>query len=350
MRRPPQCAFSLVELLVVIAIVGLLLAMLVPAGSDAWQVALMTQCRSNLLHIWQAQHLWGTEHDSGQLAVGSGWKVALAPYVEDLESVFQCPCAPPRKGTLILSMDEIRLEMYRRSSDEFLGTAVIDGSKGVEVTKMGEDLWHIGIEDRWFMSGAEHGWHGGYDDIRFLVRCVAGVPVELTVLGGDKGIGMSYEVFRYDLYVNNDLVLRDFVSHENHTIPLGELAAACDYGMSKGVFEAEGEAVTVIDPKRFLILDYPQPVADYNQDGTEDEWDAFFILDPDYWMSRHGATLNEGETWRHYQSLRHFGRANVLFCDGHVEALAPSIDAAPEELAADRYLDETSPLWHPGGR
>ena len=46
-------AFTLVELLVVIVILGLLLALLVPAGQQAWAAARNTICRNNLFHIYQ---------------------------------------------------------------------------------------------------------------------------------------------------------------------------------------------------------------------------------------------------------------------------------------------------------
>ncbi len=46
-------AFTLVELLVVIVILGLLLAILAPAGQQVWAVARNTICRNNLYHIYQ---------------------------------------------------------------------------------------------------------------------------------------------------------------------------------------------------------------------------------------------------------------------------------------------------------
>jgi prepilin-type N-terminal cleavage/methylation domain-containing protein/prepilin-type processing-associated H-X9-DG protein len=54
MARSRRKAFTLVELLVVIVILGLLLALLVPAGQQVWAVARITICRNNLFHIYQA--------------------------------------------------------------------------------------------------------------------------------------------------------------------------------------------------------------------------------------------------------------------------------------------------------
>jgi len=107
----------------------------------------------------------------------------------------------------------------------------------------------------------------------------------------------------------------------------------CDYGLSKGTYEAVGGPVSITDPKWILVLDYPKAIADYNQSGYDDSWDKYFILDEREWMDAYGAELREGESWRDYQALRHFGMANVLFCDGHIELLRPE------------DLWETTPLW-----
>jgi len=50
------------------------------------------------------------------------------------------------------------------------------------------------------------------------------------------------------------------------------------------------------------------------------------------------------------QALRHFGRANVLFMDGHVESLGPAQTASPEELEQGKFLDEISLRWRSSGR
>jgi len=111
-----------------------------------------------------------------------------------------------------------------------------------------------------------------------------------------------------------------------------------DYALSRGTFDSGQRTVTNVDPKLFFILDYAysKPLADYNQDGTEDEWDKYFIRDIDQWLSDYAAT--SGTIWQRFQALRHFGKANVLFCDGHVDTLGW------EEL---HY---TNPLWRYQGR
>ena len=128
-------------------------------------------------------------------------------------------------------------------------------------------------------------------------------------------------------------------------VPSADLLAA-DYGMSRGVYETPTSKSMRIDPRLIFILDYPKEVADYS--CTPDEWPKFFIKDPAEWEKTYGKAAAEwGYSWRTYQSLRHFGKANVLFCDGRVETVG--VDrygtATPNDVLSGRYLDETNPLW-----
>jgi prepilin-type processing-associated H-X9-DG protein len=121
-----------------------------------------------------------------------------------------------------------------------------------------------------------------------------------------------------------------------------------NYGMSLGVYRAGGRVVDRIDSKLFLILDFPKRIVNftgYASGGKDDEspfQDKYFITDPDQWVRDYG---QQGEDWRTYQSLRHFGRANVLFCDGHVESLGLRVDADDAERGQDAFLDYTSSRW-----
>jgi prepilin-type N-terminal cleavage/methylation domain-containing protein/prepilin-type processing-associated H-X9-DG protein len=115
-----------------------------------------------------------------------------------------------------------------------------------------------------------------------------------------------------------------------------------NYGISRGAYQNNnGQEVVKPDPRAFFILDYPRPVADYTGIGGPVAdgpfWQNIFIspAPPDTWDPPPGM---EGRTWQCVQALRHFGKANVLFCDGHIAALGP------EEL------DVTNPGWRYGGR
>jgi prepilin-type processing-associated H-X9-DG protein len=123
-------------------------------------------------------------------------------------------------------------------------------------------------------------------------------------------------------------------------------AQTSDYGMSRGVYETPTSKSMRIDPRLIFILDYPKEVADYSY--NTDDWPQFFIKDPAEWEKTYGkAASTWGYTWLTFQSLRHFGKANVLFCDGSVETVGTDAygTATPNEVLSGRYLDETNPLW-----
>jgi prepilin-type processing-associated H-X9-DG protein len=109
---------------------------------------------------------------------------------------------------------------------------------------------------------------------------------------------------------------------ENDSYASAFLVVLSDYGLSKGSYAGTSVAMHNVDPKLFLILDYPVPLANYTGDDDDQsgKWDKYFVENPEKWQQDWGGS---GEDWRQYQSLRHFGMANVLFCDGHVELLSP---------------------------
>jgi prepilin-type processing-associated H-X9-DG protein len=47
-----------------------------------------------------------------------------------------------------------------------------------------------------------------------------------------------------------------------------------------------------------------------------------------------------------YQAVRHFSKANVLFCDGHVELL--SVSGSNNDVNDGRCLDKKAPNWQYG--
>jgi prepilin-type processing-associated H-X9-DG protein len=125
-----------------------------------------------------------------------------------------------------------------------------------------------------------------------------------------------------------------------------------DYGLSRGSYETVNkldastlvnQPVRVPDGKQFFILDYPRPVADYLTGGnigdTPDQ-NSYFVEDPRTWDDTKGpmAKSKPDMPWKYWQSLRHFGKANVLFCDGHVELVPGPNGATLDELSQFFYV------------
>jgi prepilin-type processing-associated H-X9-DG protein len=164
--------------------------------------------------------------------------------------------------------------------------------------------------------------------------------------------------YRYDLLINGTVVVHDTDHHYGETIQLQSADASqqqsattsagsqggggtqvtntaaitytyvpCDYGLSRGYYTGTlSRDAPFVDSKLFMVVDYPKPLIDYT--STEDDFDMFFIdtdADPGAkdWLTSISPHYCGGDTnWKTYQSLRHFNRANMLYCDGHIESLS----------------------------
>jgi prepilin-type N-terminal cleavage/methylation domain-containing protein/prepilin-type processing-associated H-X9-DG protein len=233
--------------------------------------------------------------------------------------------------------------------------------------------WRYQIENRGFLveQTGNWAWADDYADIDVAVTYENGLPAQIKIIQAKNGS----QARRADMLINGSLVVHDIDAHQGLIINLrppatqtsGTAATAgsqgssgvsstaittfvfvpCDYGMSVGSYSVPNTEAGRIDPRLFLILDYPKRLADYNTSGEDyASWDKYFIEDPRSWQAIYGGSSN---AWATYQSLRHFQMANVLFCDGHVESLGldpPSSDARSQGL----YLRPESPLWRYGAR
>jgi len=215
------------------------------------------------------------------------------------------------------------------------------------------------------------GW-GAYDtDFLFLVTYRNGKPYEVTILQPEEshtqdipgclsdfrvnhkpvwngqtfwgGFGEGYWGETINLYteaINNGTRKPSSYAWTAWFTNTGVLGAT-NYGLSRGAcLDKDGRIVPVPDPKLFFILDYPRPIADYTAFNDEvpdtNYFNQIFISPappPPAWTPPPGL---ENYTWQEVQALRHFGKANVLFCDGHIESLGP------EDLWPN------NPLWRYG--
>ena len=357
-----EAAFTLVELLVVIVVLGLLLALLMPGFSAVWQGAWATRCRHNLKTMWDAQGTWRAENRSSLLLGGSGWMAELAPYVEYDMSVFTCPAGAAltgsgsagsgssgsQGGSPVPADSQMEFYIYWREPQDSANRGALqyviplDGpvwiTPGQKESRATVGPWvrktNMGAYVLYEIDDEGYSGQGSvptYDDILLEVHGGEGTSATIKILPGLCGFSPAKK-YIYDFVINDKVVMEFWQNHYGEEIKLGGLAVG-DYGVSKGTYETAAGPVTAVDGRNFYILDYHHPVADYNGDGGEDNWDKFFILDPAAWEKNYGKQVSEGETWQNYQVLRHFGQANMLFCDGHVTAVAA------EELY------QTSPFW-----
>ncbi|MCX5671521.1 MAG: prepilin-type N-terminal cleavage/methylation domain-containing protein [Planctomycetota bacterium] len=262
-----------------------------------------------------------------------------------------------------------------------LGNPLVRTTKYKDHTRFESDDCAIGIT--------------GDADIAADIYFKDGRPSRVSVIRA-SGAGTQSAMWRYiyDFKVAGQVVVQRWQTHYGETIDVmkvkapGEVWAGGarnqgdelqgevfisplmgDYGLSRGSYEASnGRPVLTPDGKQFFILDYPRPLADFTLDniGDKNDWEAYFVEDPAKWNSdKWPATKSKPEMpWKYWQALRHFGKANVLFCDGHVELVSGTDkNAMEEEIAKGLFLgnigvwNETlrktegfSPLWNYAGR
>ncbi len=371
MKGHRRAGFTLIELLIVAVVIIMLMALLMPAAGTAWHRAYMAQCQTNLKRMFEAQNNYRAAHPAGQYATGPSWVPDLVPYLEDDMTILSCPeggipwedlegveGAEIARG---LTLNDIAWEIYKSGnylydiplSSDFIFVTPGGGTLGSEWT-----LYEI--EDQ-RTSGD---YSSDHKDIVVEVRFMLGFPQEIYFSPHHSGHG-----YKFKFKIKGEII-HDPAKENGEKLDLSEfgtmpgLAAAesSDYGMSVGVFlTAIEEDLAKPDGKLFFILDYPKVLANYLDPADPvDEWADIFVVDPEenpaigphkWELPEEFAALEDAGQesspigWQDMTALRHFKRANVLFMDGHVEALGIDPFEDADLFQQGKILTKDSPLW-----
>ena len=351
MKKSRFSAFTLVEMLVVIVILGLLVALLMPVARSVLRTYYLTRCKTNLRHIYEAQCTWRADRGTATFATGPNWVDDVFPYLEGRSEVLRCPESenPWSESQNTLTLSDIAFEIYtNHSRTSYMYDIALDASfifiSTPWVNPESQGWKEYAIEDQ--RTGGDYATD--HRDIVVEIQFVSGRPVRIYFSPHRSGHGYGFkfrvgEEIIYDNYDSGDS------SMIGSTMDLGSYGVrTADYGMSRGSYETSTATVPRPDGKLIFILDYPLSVADYITVGGDD-WKRFFVVDPAYnpvigpyrWQPPPGC---EEWTWQQVTALRHFEKANVLFCDGRVETLgiAPLDERALQE---NRHLRFNCPLW-----
>jgi prepilin-type processing-associated H-X9-DG protein len=365
-------AFTLVELLFVILMILVLLGLLMPGLNAVIETAKMTQCQWNLSMIYKAHILWIADRDRAQSNTGGGWAKPISDYLEHQTVTMKCPSCPRLAVGVTAPEDDVAklggappppLEesVYISLADVTIGVISPAGQVLYEIPLSPSPYWswyqtrplpdgRTQIEaniDNNFGKDKNTGLYTDTDFV-FIAEYNNGRLVKVTIGDCDGNGDLNYTDFRVNhepLWGGQKFFKRFGEGHVNETIDLVKESKAAgkapetptepwtvlssspgflgltNYGMSRGSHvDAAGKEVAIPDPRMFFILDYPNPVADYTHLGTDDAWSQIFVLDPAHWTPPPGY---ENYTCEEIQALRHFGKTNVLFCDGHIELIGP---------------------------
>jgi prepilin-type processing-associated H-X9-DG protein/prepilin-type N-terminal cleavage/methylation domain-containing protein len=276
------------------------------------------------------------------------------------------------------TLSDLTFRMYCKAKfapytvGQYLGTAFVDSPYGVKREDKGGGKVYFGVDDRsFFLDNSVNSGNLDYTDMRFNLWFTGDKITKMEFVGSDEITGQgSHTYFRFEVWFGEEKVSEDFVAEQGRIIEFdtggsgsggtaasktnfdtgGELLTgfaalgvtkAFDYGLNKATYDTDGQRVGSIDPRLILILDYGKSVADYESAGTgkRDDWYLFFTDDEAKWMDIYHSMLRPTETWLKYMALRHFGKANVLFCDGHTESLGP-----------DELAETNETIWKFGGK
>jgi len=263
--------------------------------------------------------------------------------------------------------------------DQYLWSATVT-SVWCRPLRTGPNTWHYKIEDQGEapLSGSAPGGDLDYNDIDVEVTYVNGLPTQVKIIQEDQT-----NMFGYDLTINGVVALPQLDSHRGQIVklvsdpdgipppdsgigqgtpggasvatnsdgtitcylsdlPTSGWLASTNYGLNKGTYDVANQNITKPDNKLIYILDHgcDAPLVD----AFDITFNKYFIdtSKPDSLTNWNSSWNQDGASdWREFQSLRHFSKANVLFCDGHIESLG-SWNLDPVNQAA-------KPLWRSAG-
>lgn len=283
MNQQSRPGFSLIELLVVITIIGILTALLFPAVQATREAARQAQC-ANHLHQFSV----AIGHRASRLnkpLPAEEWTTQLSPYVEEIRGVYLCPDGgdPQGGGT--------EPDMYGYSDRAGSYTIPFDPDHP-RCCKVAESSTTCTY---WFEDWHDYDW-----DLSVTVTRLGDGSVEL------KTAFHTYTVFRHTILDPSGSPVPGLAEipypETRRAVIEGTGGIPTHYGMNAR------SAGFVSDSNKILMLDYNKVVAD--------------VVGPD-----------AADFWPKDVAPRHFGTVNVLFTDGHVEAMLPgNIDPTNTEL------------------
>jgi prepilin-type N-terminal cleavage/methylation domain-containing protein/prepilin-type processing-associated H-X9-DG protein len=367
MYRRSRNGFTLVELLVVIAIISILMSLILPAVFAARGVSYSLHCRNNLKNMGIAFNSLKTRGDKETAQLANRWTGALLPYLENQPSIYICllddedsrsgggggqaVSGPIRfagdipsnvvfdhrnhPNPSIAANDFARLWVEQTSyvvptsvslncskPGDYLSSGDMTGGSVPAGTEV--DVYYLHYDPVGHTNSYLHNGEIQFGSRILGLICTTGsLNATDSVLGseqvtyptGQAARGFEWGAERVGL--TDDM--KGFILHRFHSTFPGENVriltepggAPASYGMNSQMTSSRW-----MRSRQVLMTDYEKTVIDLDTIGSSDvRWDE-----------------NAKRYWNRYLALRHFGHANVLYCDGSVRSHGNELFFRPDAM------------------
>lgn len=314
-RRQDATGFTLIEVLVVVAIIALLIAVLLPSLKQARESAQGTVCAHNLRHITSAGLMWMEEAKKKRVPAHRGWSSHVLKIMSGEAGPFTCP-----SDRNPIPVPAVYVSQHRTGF--VYPDLAVDGSYFARSDRSdGNGEYLAAMETEADVAGGD----GDFDDA-YVHYKPGGFMAKTGEVWGVKA-GTGRQLF---LHSWKGATLAEMGSTPRFTQPMlwgsfgMNLSAAVNGAKPWNALYADYKDWAIVVEREFNVSRLTAP----NSKATVRRIDQPYLkLDPGSAMA----------------ALRHSGRANIGFVDGHVERPAPEKMTEPADAGGVR----PGSLWHP---
>jgi prepilin-type N-terminal cleavage/methylation domain-containing protein/prepilin-type processing-associated H-X9-DG protein len=307
-----QRGFTLIEILVVVAIIALLVAVLLPSLKRARDAAKATVCGHHIQTLTKSGTMWLMEIKGKETAPANrGWAPFVLKMMSGETKPFGCP-----SNKEPYPIPAVYVSQYKPPIDHWYPSVSLDSAYFRRHPKDDSGQYQADMETD--VTRAQNDQSTDFDDA-YLYWTMESDNANKGLVWADKS-STGRELYLHH-YKGRHLA-KNFSSTEKFEVPI--LPSGYAMNLSAGLPGTKPWHLVYLDYKDWAAVLEPAL-------GVKDLDGNFRFDDPD-----------------EMAALRHNGRVNAGFMDGHVERLVPSkLDRPNDPYAASIWHPERRPGWQP---